>query len=153
ACGVCRHCNSGWETLCESQVNTGYGMNGGFAEYAVGYARHVVRGPDGIDSVDAAPLTCAGGTTYKAVKLSGARSSSLVSVVGAGGLGHLAIQYARITGASVVAVDTNNERLDTALQDGAEHVINPLEQDPVAALKALGGVDQAIVTAVNPIAF
>lgn len=153
ACGVCRHCNSGWETLCESQVNTGYGMNGGFAEYAVGYARHVVRVPDGIDSVDAAPLTCAGVTTYKAVKLSGARSSSLVSVVGAGGLGHLAIQYARITGANVVAVDTNNERLDTALQDGAEHVINPLEQDPVAALKALGGVDQAIVTAVNPIAF
>ena len=72
ACGDCRYCNSGSETLCESQINTGYGMNGGFAEYAVGYARHVVRVPDDVDPLDAAPLTCAGVTTYKAVKVSGA---------------------------------------------------------------------------------
>ena len=72
ACGDCRYCNSGAETLCESQINTGYGMNGGFAEYAVGYARHVVRVPDDVDPLDAAPLTCAGVTTYKAVKVSGA---------------------------------------------------------------------------------
>ena len=153
ACGTCRHCNSGWETLCESQINTGYGMNGGFAEYAVGYSRHVVRVPDGIDVMDAAPLTCAGVTTYKAVKVSGANSSGLVAVFGAGGLGHLAVQYARITGATVVAVDINEERLRVAREVGADHVINPLEQDPVTAIQALGGADQAISTAVNPIAF
>jgi alcohol dehydrogenase, propanol-preferring len=153
ACGICRHCNTGWETLCESQINTGYGMDGCFAEYALGYARHVVVVPAGIDVMDAAPLTCAGVTTYKAVKVSGAHSSSLVAVFGAGGLGHLAIQYARITGATVVAVDVNEERLQTARAVGASHVINPREQDPVAAIGALGGADRAISTAVNPIAF
>ena len=153
ACGDCAYCNTGWETLCESQENMGYTMNGGFAEYAVGYARHVVAVPDGIDPFDAAPLTCAGVTTYKAVKVSGARSSDLVAVFGAGGLGHLAIQYARITGASVVAVDLNAERLETARTLGAEHVVHAGEQDPVAAIKALGGASAAISTAVNPIAF
>jgi alcohol dehydrogenase, propanol-preferring len=139
ACGVCRYCNTGRETLCEQQLNTGYGINGSFAEYAVGYARHVVRVPDGVSSADAAPLTCAGVTTYKAVKVSEATSSSLVAVFGAGGLGHLAVQYARITGASVVAVDTNPARLRTALEVGAEHIVNPLEEDPIAAIKRLGG--------------
>jgi propanol-preferring alcohol dehydrogenase len=152
-CGDCRYCNSGRETLCQQQQNTGYSVNGGFAEYAVGYARHVVRVPAGIDPADAAPLTCAGVTTYKAVKVSGARSSDLVAVFGAGGLGHLAIQYARITGAAVVAVDTNPERLETAREPGAEHVIHVGEQDPVAALEALGGADVAISTAVAPSAF
>ena len=108
ACGVCRYCNSGRETLCLEQKNMGYALNGGFAEYAIGYARHVVRVPDGIDPADASPLTCAGVTTYKAVKDSGARSSSLVAVFGTGGLGHLAVQYARIAGASVIAVDINH---------------------------------------------
>jgi propanol-preferring alcohol dehydrogenase len=67
ACGTCDYCVSGWETLCESQVNTGYSVDGGFAEYAKAFARHVVKVPDGIDPFDAAPLTCAGVTTYKAV--------------------------------------------------------------------------------------
>ena len=153
ACGVCRYCNTGRETLCEQQLNTGYGIDGSFAEYAVGYARHVVRVPDGVTSADAAPLTCAGVTTYKAVKVSGATSSSLVAVFGAGGLGHLAIQYARITGASVVAVDTNPARLQTALEVGAEHIVNPLEEDPIAAIQRLGGADAAIATAATPSAF
>jgi propanol-preferring alcohol dehydrogenase len=153
ACGVCRYCNTGRETLCEQQLNTGYGIDGSFAEYVVGYARHVVRVPDGVSSADAAPLTCAGVTTYKAVKVSGATSSSLVAVFGAGGLGHLAVQYARITGASVVAVDTNPARLQTALEVGAEHVVNPLEEDPIAAIQRLGGADAAIATAVMPSAF
>ena len=153
ACGDCRYCNTGRETLCLSQLNTGYSIDGGFAEHAVGYSRHVVRVPDGIDPVDAAPLTCAGVTTFKAVKESGADSSSLVAVFGAGGLGHLAIQYARITGASVVAVDVNDERLATATELGAEHVVNAADQDPVAAIQELGGADQAISTAVSPAAF
>ena len=105
-------------------------INGGFAEYAVGYARHVVRVPAGIDPLDAAPLTCAGVTTYKAVKVSGATSADLVAVFGAGGLGHLAIQYARITGAAVVAVDTNAARLESARELGAEHLVHVGEEDP-----------------------
>jgi propanol-preferring alcohol dehydrogenase len=153
ACGVCRYCNTGRETLCPNQLNMGYALNGGFAEYALGYARHVVRVPDGIDPADASPLTCAGVTTYKAVKVSGARSSDLVAVFGAGGLGHLAIQYARITGASVVAVDVNQARLVSALKAGAEHIVNPAEEDPVAAIQRLGGADAAVSTAVFPTAF
>jgi propanol-preferring alcohol dehydrogenase len=153
ACGVCRYCNTGRETLCPNQLNMGYALNGGFAEYTLGYARHVVRVPDGIDPADASPLTCAGVTTYKAVKVSGARSSDLVAVFGVGGLGHLAVQYARITGASVVAVDVNQARLVSALKVGADHVINPGNEDPVAAIQKLGGADAAIVTAVFPTAF
>jgi propanol-preferring alcohol dehydrogenase len=153
ACGSCRYCNSGRETLCPQQINTGYGMNGGFAEYAVGYTRHVVRVPEGIDPADAAPLTCAGVTTYKAVKVSGARSADLVAVFGAGGLGHLAIQYARITGATVVAVDTNAARLESARELGAEHLVLVGEEDPTAAIQRLGGADVAVATAVDPRAF
>jgi alcohol dehydrogenase, propanol-preferring len=153
ACGNCRYCNTGWETLCPSQKNTGYSINGGFAEYSVGHARHVVRVPDGIDPADAAPLTCAGVTTFKAVKVSGAGSSSLVAVFGAGGLGHLAIQYARVTGASVVAVDVNEERLVTARELGAEHAVHAGQEDAAAAIQRLGGADVAISTAVTPSAF
>jgi propanol-preferring alcohol dehydrogenase len=153
ACGDCGYCNSGRETLCESQLNTGYAIDGGFAEYAVGYARHVVHVPDGIDPADAAPLTCAGVTTYKAVKVSGARSADLVAVFGVGGLGHLAVQYAAITGAEVVAVDVNAARLDAARSLGASHVVHAGEEDPIAAIKRLGGAQAAISTAVHPIAF
>jgi alcohol dehydrogenase, propanol-preferring len=153
ACGDCTFCNSGRETLCESQLDTGYSFDGAFAEYAVGYSRHLVHVPDGIDPADASPLTCAGVTTYKAVKVSGAGASSLVAVFGVGGLGHLAVQYAKITGAEVVAVDLNPERLDTALRLGADHVINARDEDPVAAIKQLGGATQVIATAVSPRAF
>jgi propanol-preferring alcohol dehydrogenase len=153
ACGHCRYCNSGRETLCLSQLNMGYAMNGGFAEYAVGYAKHVVPVPEGVDPLDAAPLTCAGVTTYKAVKVSGARSSSLVAVFGAGGLGHLAVQYGRITGAAVIAVDTNEERLRDARKLGAEYLVHSGEEDPVAAIQRLGGADAVIATAVFPVAF
>lgn len=153
ACGDCSYCNSGRETLCEQQLDTGYSIDGAFAELAVAYARHVVRVPDGIDPADAAPLTCAGVTTYKAVKVSGARSSSRVAVFGIGGLGHLAVQYAKITGAEVIAVDVNPDRLRTALELGADHTVNAAEEDPVAAIKALGGATQTIATAVSPKAF
>ena len=153
ACGDCAYCNTGWETLCESQLNTGYSINGGFAEYAVGYARHVVRVPDGIDPADAAPLTCAGVTTFKAVKVSGADSGGVVAVFGVGGLGHMALQYARITGASVVAVDVNAERLESARALGAEHLVHAGEEDAAAAIQRLGGAQAAIATAATPAAF
>jgi alcohol dehydrogenase, propanol-preferring len=153
ACGVCDYCVSGWETLCESQQNTGYSIDGGFAEYTKAHARYVVKVPSGVDPFDAAPLTCAGVTTYKAVKMSGAKPADLVAVWGIGGLGHLALQYARIAGASVVAVDLFDEKLELARELGAESTVNAREQDPVAAIKQLGGADAAVVLAVSPKAF
>ena len=116
----------------------------------LGYARHVVKVPDGVDPFDAAPLTCAGVTTYKAVKISGARPASLVAVVGVGGLGHLGVQYARIAGAEVIAVDVSNERLKTAEDLGADHLVHAGEQDVAAEFQRLGGADAVILTAASP---
>ncbi|MGZ6616133.1 MAG: zinc-dependent alcohol dehydrogenase [Solirubrobacteraceae bacterium] len=153
ACGTCDHCVSGWETLCLEQENMGYSIDGGFGEYATAFGRYVVKVPDGIDPLDAAPLTCAGVTTYKAVKVAGTRSSDLVAVFGVGGLGHLAIQYASIAGGRVIAVDLIDEKLELARELGAEFTINASTQDPVAEIQALGGADQAISLAVSPKAF
>jgi propanol-preferring alcohol dehydrogenase len=153
ACGVCDFCISGRETLCLKQEMMGYTIDGAFGQYATAYARYVVEVPDAIDPFDAAPLTCAGVTTYKAVKVAGTRSSDLVAVFGIGGLGHLAVQYAAIAGGRVVAVDLTDEKLDLARQLGAEFTINARNEDPVAAIQKLGGVDQAIALAVSPSAF
>jgi alcohol dehydrogenase, propanol-preferring len=153
ACGCCDYCVSGWETLCMEQEMMGYTINGGFGEYATAYARYVVKVPDGIDPFDAAPLTCAGVTTYKAVKVAGTRSSDFVAVFGVGGLGHLAIQYAAIAGGRVVAVDVIDQKLELARQLGAEFTINAKKEDPVEAIQRLGGVNQAIALAVSPRAF
>ena len=153
ACGACEYCASGWETLCEKQLNTGYLLDGSYAEYAKAFAKYVGRVPEGVDPFEAAPLTCAGVTTYKAVKVSGARSSDLVAVFGIGGLGHLALQYARIAGAAVVAVDLSDEKLELARDLGAEYTVNARNQDPVEEIKKLGGADAVIATAVSPRAF
>jgi propanol-preferring alcohol dehydrogenase len=149
ACGHCRYCNSGRETLCEAQINTGYGMDGGYAEYVAAYARHVVKVPDGVDTLDAAPLSCAGVTVYKAVKSSEVGPSELCAIFGVGGLGHLAVQYAKIQGATVVAVDLEYDKLEMAKELGADYVINAAEQDPAAEIQKLGGADAAIALAVS----
>jgi len=153
ACGVCQYCVDGWETLCEQQVNTGYGRDGGYAEYATANAAYVAQVPDSVDPLDASVLTCAGVTTYKAVQVSGARPGQLVAIFGIGGLGHLALQYAKIAGATVVAVDVVDEKLALAKELGADYVVNALAEDPVAAIKALGGAHVAISVAVAPKAF
>jgi propanol-preferring alcohol dehydrogenase len=153
ACGTCDYCVSGWETLCLEQKNTGYSMDGGFAEYVKAYGRYVVKVPPGVDAVDAAPLTCAGVTTYKAVKVAGTRPSDLVAIFGVGGLGHLALQYARIAGGRVVAVDLQDDKLALAKELGAEFTVNASREDPSEAIQRLGGVDQAIALAVSPSAF
>ena len=153
ACGACEYCASGRETLCPNQQMTGYTVDGGWGEYVKANAAFVGHVPDGIDLLDAAPLTCAGVTTYKALKVSGARPSDLVAVYGIGGLGHLALQYARIAGASVAAVDLIDSKLDLAKKLGAEYTFNSKNDDPVDGIQALGGADVAIAVAVSPSAF
>ena len=153
ACGVCRYCVDGRETLCEQQQNSGYSVDGAFAEYAVASAAYVVPVPDGVSSIDAAPLSCAGVTTYKAMKVAQVAPTERVGVFGIGGLGHLAVQYAVIMGGSVVAVDISDDKLDLALELGAAHVVNAGRSDPVAALQELGGLDVAVVLAASPHVF
>jgi propanol-preferring alcohol dehydrogenase len=150
ACGACEACASGWETLCQRARYTGYLVDGGFAEYVRADARFVGRVPSCIDPLDAAPLTCAGVTTYKAVKVSAARSSDLVAIYGVGGLGHLAIQYAQIAGATVAAVDVITAKLDVAKQLGASYTFDASSEDPVAGIQGLGGADAAIALAATP---
>jgi propanol-preferring alcohol dehydrogenase len=149
ACGTCEFCVSGWETLCSAQRNTGYSVDGCYAEYVLAEAAYVVPVPGGIDPMEAAPLTCAGVTTYKAVKMSGARPSDLVAVFGVGGLGHLAVQYATIAGATVVAVDVTEGKLDLAKRLGATYTVNAAVESPADAIGALGGADAAVVTAAS----
>ncbi|WP_392675442.1 alcohol dehydrogenase AdhP [Streptomyces sp. LN785] len=149
ACGHCDHCVSGWETLCPEQLNSGYSVDGSHTEYALAHGTYVVRVPDGIDPLDAAPLTCAGVTTYKAVKLSGARPGTLALVSGIGGLGHLALQYARIFGAETVAVDVTDEKLALARELGADHVIDARVQDVAEEMRRLGGAHVAVSLAVS----
>lgn len=147
ACGRCRYCLTGWETLCERQLNSGYSVDGGYAEYAAAFERGVVEVPDGVPSLDAAPLTCAGVTTYKAIKVAHVQPTERVAVFGIGGLGHLAVQYARIVGGLVTAVDIEPAKLELARQLGADHVVNARTADPVAELQAVGGADVAVVLA------
>ncbi|MEN3533642.1 zinc-dependent alcohol dehydrogenase [Microbispora sp. ZYX-F-249] len=150
ACGTCDYCVSGRETLCESQLNTGYSLNGCHAEYVAAYASHVVPVPEAVSSFDAAPLTCAGVTTYKAIKVSGLRPAERAAIFGIGGLGHLAQQYAQIFGAETVAVDVTGEKLLLAGELGATHVVNAAADDPVRVIRDLGGADVAVVLAADP---
>jgi propanol-preferring alcohol dehydrogenase len=153
ACGHCRHCVAGWETLCEAQRNTGYSVDGCYAEYAVADDAYVVDVPDEVPSLDAAPLTCAGVTTFKAVKVAGLQPGETASIVGIGGLGHLALQYARLLGARVIAVDVEDAKLDLARALGADVAVNARTTDPAAAIAGYGGADVAVVTAASPRTF
>ena len=150
ACGECRYCITGRENLCERQENNGYSVDGAYAEYMLAPARFATPVPDEVTSLDAAPLTCAGVTTYAAVKASRVVPGERVVVFGIGGLGHLAVQYARLVGAIVIAVDVTAEKLDLARELGADYVVNAAETDPVAAIQEAGGADVAIVLAVAP---
>ena len=153
ACGRCEHCLSGWETLCEQQVNTGYGCDGGYAEKMPAWADFAQPVPDGVSAVDAAPLSCAGVTTYKAVKVAGVRPAQLVAISGIGGLGHLAVQYAKIAGATVAAIDVTDEKLELATALGADLVIDARKENAGEVLKRHGGAHAAIALAVNESAF
>ena len=154
ACGHCEHCLGGWETLCEQQQNTGYSVNGGFAEYALADADYVGRLPDGVGFVEIAPVLCAGVTVYKGLKVTDTRPGNWVVISGIGGLGHMAVQYARAMGLNVAAVDVDDAKLELARRLGASVTVNAKTTDPVAYLKKeIGGAHGVLVTAVSPKAF
>ena len=152
-CGRCEHCLSGWETLCEQQINTGYGCDGAYAEKMLAWADFAQPVPDGISAFEAAPLTCAGVTTYKALKVAEVKPAQLVAISGIGGLGHLAVQYAKIAGATVAAIDVTDEKLQLAAELGADILIDARKDDPGEVLQRHGGAHAAIALAVNEQAF
>jgi propanol-preferring alcohol dehydrogenase len=153
ACGTCKHCLTGWETLCLSQRNTGYSVDGGYAEYFLAEAAFAAKVPAGVNACEAAPLTCAGVTTFKAVKVGNVRPGDLVAISGIGGLGHLALQYAKIFGGTVAAIDVTDEKLALAKDLGADIVIDARGEDPAATLQAHGGADVAVGLAVSDESF
>jgi propanol-preferring alcohol dehydrogenase len=153
ACGTCDPCLTGWETLCLQQQNTGYSVDGGFAEYFTADAAFAAPVPDDIDPVAAAPLTCAGVTTYKAVKVGDVHPGDLVAISGIGGLGHLALQYAKIFGGTVAAIDITDEKLQLARDLGADLVIDARTEDPAKVLASHGGATVAIGLAVDDKSF
>ena len=154
ACGFCEHCLGGWETLCESQQNTGYSVNGGFADYTLADAGYVGRLPDNVGFVELAPVLCAGVTVYKGLKMTDTRPGQWVVISGIGGLGHMAVQYAKAMGLNVAAVDIDDGKLALAERLGATVTVNAMKTDPAAYLKkTIGGAHGALVTAVSPKAF
>jgi propanol-preferring alcohol dehydrogenase len=154
ACGHCRHCLRGWETLCERQQNTGYSVNGGFAEYVVADPDYVGHLPDHVSFVEIAPILCAGVTVYKGLKVTDTQPGDWVVISGIGGLGHMAVQYARAMGLNVIAVDVDDAKLELARKLGASLGVNARKTDPMAIVKKeVGGAQGVLVTAVSPKAF
>ncbi|WP_030174030.1 zinc-dependent alcohol dehydrogenase [Spirillospora albida] len=151
ACGQCRYCIKGEETYCIAPAYMGYTMDGSYAQFTLAYASHAVKVPDGVSSFDAAPLTCAGVTTYKALKAAHPQPNETVMVVGIGGLGHLGLQYANVFGCTSVAVDVEDEKLQLARDLGADHTIDA-RSGQAEQLESLGGVDIALVTVPSPAA-
>ncbi len=154
SCGYCSYCLGGWETLCESQFNTGYSVNGSFAEYIIANPNFVGHIPESVDSIEIAPILCAGVTVYKGLKMTETKPGNWVVISGIGGLGHMAVQYAKAMGLNVVAVDIDDKKLALATQLGASLTVNALQTDPVSFLKKeIGGAHGVLVTAVSIKAF
>lgn len=153
ACGQCRYCTGGAENLCRRQLNTGYSVDGVWAEYVVVSAGYAVPVPAELSALDAAPLTCAGLTAYRAVRTAGVGPGQHVAVFGIGGLGHLAVQYARLAGGYVTAVDVEDAKLELATELGADRTVNARGGDPARAVRADGGADVAIVLAAHDAVF
>ncbi|MBR0826835.1 alcohol dehydrogenase AdhP [Bradyrhizobium manausense] len=155
ACLACEYCETGWETLCEHQHNTGYSVNGGFAEYVIASAAFAAKLPPNVDFAAVAPILCAGVTTYKGLKETEARPGEWVVISGVGGLGHVAIQYAKAMGLKVAAIDIAADKLALARTAGADLAVNALEADAVDKVLATtgGGAHGVLVTAVSTAAF
>ncbi|MGV4875869.1 alcohol dehydrogenase AdhP [Acetobacter indonesiensis] len=154
ACGHCEHCLGGWETLCAKQEETGYSVNGCFAEYVVADPNYVARLPKGIDPIKVAPVLCAGLTVYKGLKMTDTKAGNWVAISGVGGLGQMAVQYGVAMGLNVIAVDIDDSKLETARKLGAALTVNARETDPAAFIqKEVGGVHGGLITAVSTKAF
>lgn len=154
-CGHCEYCTSGRETLCRSVKNAGYSVDGGMAEQCIVKADYAVKVPDGLSSEAASSITCAGVTTYKAIKESGIQSGQWIVISGLGGLGNLALQYAKkVFNAKVIAVDINDSQLEFAKQYGADITLNPKNEKVSEYIQEhLDGAHAAVVTAVAKSAF
>jgi propanol-preferring alcohol dehydrogenase len=155
ACGHCEYCLAAWETVCPHAEFGGYTKNGGFADYFLADPNYVAHVPAGLPPANAAPLICAGVTTYKGIKESGARPGEWIAISGAGGLGHLAIQYAKAMGLMVCAVDIDDGKLAHAKRLGADLTFNAKVIDPAAAVKKEtgGGAHGVLITAPSLSAF
>jgi propanol-preferring alcohol dehydrogenase len=155
ACLRCEYCETGWETLCEHQHNTGYSVNGGFAEYVIASAAFAARLPANVNFARVAPILCAGVTTYKGLKETDTRPGEWVVISGVGGLGHVAIQYAKAMGLKAIGLDIAEDKLKLALEAGAEHAVNALDKDAVEQVIQItgGGAHGILVTAVSTPAF
>lgn len=154
ACGCCEYCQTGWETLCHAQKNTGYSVNGSYAEYVVADPNYVGRLPDNIAFDEIAPILCAGVTVYKGIRVTDTRPGQWIAISGIGGLGHVAVQYAVAMGLHVVAVDVSDDKLQLARKLGATLTVNAATQDPGAFVqKEIGGAHGVLVTAVSRSAF
>lgn len=154
-CGHCEYCTSGNETLCRQVVNAGYSIDGGMAEECIVSADYAVKVPEGLESAAASSVTCAGVTTYKAVKVSGIKPGKWIAIYGLGGLGNLALQYAKnVFNAKVIAIDVNDRQLEFATAMGADMTINMLNEDAAKIIQEkIGGVHAAVVTATAKSAF
>ncbi|WP_244851586.1 alcohol dehydrogenase AdhP [Caballeronia sp. SL2Y3] len=154
ACGYCEHCLSGWETLCHAQKNTGYSVNGGYAEYVLADPNYVGHLPKQVAFDQIAPILCAGVTVYKGIRVTDTRPGQWLAISGIGGLGHVAVQYAIAMGLHVVAVDVEPGKLALARDLGAKLAIDASVDDPAAVIqKEIGGVHGVLVTAVSRGAF
>ncbi|HEM2723868.1 TPA: alcohol dehydrogenase AdhP [Streptococcus suis] len=156
-CGMCEYCTTGRETLCRTVKNAGYSVDGGMAEQCIVTADYAVKVPEGLDPAQASSITCAGVTCYKAIKEAHLEPGQWIAIYGAGGLGNLAVQYAKkVFNAHVIAVDINNDKLELAKEVGADVTINGLEVEDVPGyIKEItgGGVHSTVVTAVSKVAF
>jgi propanol-preferring alcohol dehydrogenase len=154
ACGHCEHCITGWETLCDEQQMTGYTVNGGYAEYVLADPGYVGHLPANVGFAEIAPVLCAGVTVYKGLKETEVKPGEWVMISGIGGLGHMAVQYAKAMGMHVAAVDIHDDKLALAADLGADLVVNAKTADAAAEIqRQVGGTHGALITAVSPAAF
>ena len=145
-CGECAFCQEGYENLCPKQKITGVTVDGGFAEFLKAPASHALKVPEGLSSVEVAPLFCAGVTVYRALKQSRISSGERLAVFGIGGLGHIAVQLARELGTEIIAVDVSERKLELAKALGATSGLNISSTNVIKELRAQGGVHVALVT-------
>ena len=149
ACGHCEYCLTAWETVCAKAEFGGYTKNGGFAEYILADPDYVAHVPQDLVAKEAAPIICAGITTYKGIKVADVRPGQWIAISGVGGLGHLAVQYAKAMGLKVCGVDIDDGKLAHATRLGADAVVNAKNGDPIEAVRAAtdGGAHGVLITA------